>query len=578
MNILEIIKEEFESIIKENSNVKINKIITHGGMFHADEILAIQLMRMFYNPQIPVDRIFEVSEEQFDDPSTMVLDIGERLDFDKTNLDHHQDTKNLPASCILVVMWLKKYAGKNLNTPQFSEFMNFVSRIDSGEVGGGGPLDFFNAKIKIFNSIPDGINYAYQLSEAAINNTLNGGDWYDSDEAKKLIEIADNKKAEERKISEKLWNDPTMFHKEEKYAYRKDPDDKKYVGWVEIEKEKPNPIQYTLVGRGRGGYGYSVVSVDSKKYPIEPHETQSYLHGNKFLATYHTFEDAINHMKEMTSGDLSVENIVKEEVRNYLKEEDYYNTKIPDDVKKHSNKYVGRGVIWYGDPDQMIVIHKDFVDGMWGNIYDSEKLKFVEDMIRYSDDYVEFECSYATGGVTDFIDVYEEQKAYHEDRFESDYDGKANPSSLGDEELDNYAGVDELSETELLNWVTWDDVDLYDLLNKNKFFLVFNNKTIDQLKQEVQELRKKTIAETGEDFTEDDLEFFEEFIKAEMQLKGAVDDEVGDIGEFRVTLRDAHHRVFGSIAAGENYICVNLEKDDIRNYEGHYNRVTTKAT
>lgn len=274
---------------------------------------------------------------------------------------------------------------------------------------------------------------------------------------------------------------------------------------------------------------------------------------------------------------MNIFEIIKEEILSYLKEEDYYNTTLPDDVKKHSNRYVGRGVVWYGDPAQMIVIHKDFVDGMWGNIYHPEKLKFVEDLIRNSEDYVEFECSYATGGVIDFGDVYEEQLAYHQDRFVIDYDGKDEPASLGNDFLDNYAGVEDLGETDALNWLMWDDIDLYRLLENNRFFLVTTHKTLDQLKQEVQELRKKTIAETGEDFSENDMEFYEEFIKTEMALEEAVDNQEGDIGDFHVTLRDAHHRVFGAIASGEQYICVNLDIDDINKYKGYYNKVNTKG-
>jgi len=92
---------------------------------------------------------------------------------------------------------------------------------------------------------------------------------------------------------------------------------------------------------------------------------------------------------------MNIQKIIKEETINYLREEDYFDTTLPDNVKELSNRYVGRGVVWYGDPHQMIVIHKDFVDGMFGNIYDHDKLQYVEDMIRHSDDYVEFECSYA---------------------------------------------------------------------------------------------------------------------------------------------------------------------------------------
>jgi hypothetical protein len=126
--------------------------------------------------------------------------------------------------------------------------------------------------------------------------------------------------------------------------------------------------------------------------------------------------------------------------------EDYFDATLPDNIKRLSNRYIGRGVTWYGDPNQMIVIHKDYVDGMWGNIYDSDKLNYVV-----------------------------------------------------------------------------------------------------------------------------------EFIDMEESLKYTVDNEFGNIGDFRIQLRDGHHRVMGAIEAGENYICVNLDKDDVKLYADKITRVTNKG-
>lgn len=277
---------------------------------------------------------------------------------------------------------------------------------------------------------------------------------------------------------------------------------------------------------------------------------------------------------------MNIQTIINEEVVNYLQEEDYFDITLPDDIKKFSNRYFGRGVVWYGDPDQMIYIHKDFVDGMFGNIYNHDKLQYVEDIIRHSDEYVEFECSYALGGMVTLTDIKEEQNAVANDRFETDYEGTQNPATIGDEELDNYIGNDGLDDTDLLAWVSWDDIDLYNLLEKNKFFLL-HGKTVEQLKEEINQLRIKTKEEIDEDFTNADFDFIKEFIEVETNLKKAVDDGDGDIGYFRIQLRDAHHRVMGAIAAGENYICVNLEKDDLRQYGNILNnlkyvgRVTT---
>ena len=60
-----------------------------------------------------------------------------------------------------------------------------------------------------------------------------------------------------------------------------------------------------------------------------------------------------------------------------LNEEQYFNATIPDEDKQHASRYFGNNVIWYGYPEQMIVVHKDDVDGMFGNEYDQDKMDFI---------------------------------------------------------------------------------------------------------------------------------------------------------------------------------------------------------
>ena len=270
---------------------------------------------------------------------------------------------------------------------------------------------------------------------------------------------------------------------------------------------------------------------------------------------------------------MNLREIITQEVLHFIREsEEYFTQTLPDDVKQHSNTYRGRSVIWYGDPDQMIVLHKDRIHGMWGNEYDSQKLQYVEDLIRHSEEYVELECSYGIGGVVDLTDIIEHQQAENQDRFSVDYDGHDRPYSTGDEDLDKYVSTDELDE--MWDWITWDNYDLYQFLNKNKFFFV-NGKSINDFMKEINQVRVKYKEETDDDFTKNDFEFIKEFINLETSLKNAVDGEYGDIGNFDVQLRDGHHRVMGAIAAGENYVCVNLAKEQLGKFDSYINRVRT---
>lgn len=245
-----------------------------------------------------------------------------------------------------------------------------------------------------------------------------------------------------------------------------------------------------------------------------------------------------------------------------MREEEYFTAKLPDDVKRLSKKYVGRGVTWYGDPDQMIVLHKSKVEGMWGNIYYPEKLEYIQDLIHNSEENVELECSYGIGSVIDITDITEEQTSYVNGEFEINYEQLSEPRSTGDEELDLYLGTEDLSEFDEISMYV-DNYDLFELYNNYKTRLGLGHSSVDEVKNKFKEMGG----------TEEDIESLNKFIEFEGMIKSAIDDKEGDIGTFMVQLRDGHHRVMGAIAAGEEYICLNLAKDDINTFKGYYQKV-----
>jgi hypothetical protein len=126
----------------------------------------------------------------------------------------------------------------------------------------------------------------------------------------------------------------------------------------------------------------------------------------------------------------------------YGDEEQYFKPKLDADVKANSSRYEGRNVVWYGSIGNMIVLTRDEVDGMTGNIYDEEKLAYLTKLIRDYPEKVELECSYAHGHVINLIDIKEELESFYNDRFVVEYDGHEEPYRTGDEELDEYIGKD----------------------------------------------------------------------------------------------------------------------------------------
>ena len=255
--------------------------------------------------------------------------------------------------------------------------------------------------------------------------------------------------------------------------------------------------------------------------------------------------------------------IIKEEwneYEQYDQGEKYFSTKLPDDIKNRSHKWSGKNVTWYGDPDQMIVISKDDVHGMFGNAYDSQKLQYVKDMIEESPENVEFECSYGIGGIVDIIEVSEHQTANFEGSFQTDYDGHTDPYTTGDSELDEYLG----NEYYISDNYDFDSDEAESFLDEHKLFLVRNPGKLETFKREY-----IIKAEPSED----DVEVMYEIVGIQKRLLDAVKNNEGDLGTFKVQLRDGHHRVMGAIDSGEQYVCLNLAKDDIERFKGSYVKV-----
>lgn len=260
--------------------------------------------------------------------------------------------------------------------------------------------------------------------------------------------------------------------------------------------------------------------------------------------------------------------LIRESIEKIIQEEDYFDENLPKEVKRHSSKYVGRQVTWYGDPEKMIVVHKSQVEGMWGNIYDPEKLRYLVELINNSEDNVEIECSYAIGELNSIVDVIEEQTAHHNDSFSVDYDGKKEPASTGDDELDEYLGNEEYIIDN--NMTSGGEVD--DFLKENRFKLIYDLKSKEQLQAEFKNV--EIDENDGEDYKdENDYEAFREFIKYEEAAIEAIENNSGDIGNFTVQLRDGHHRVMGAIEAGEERVCVNVDKESLEKYSNYITKV-----
>lgn len=243
-------------------------------------------------------------------------------------------------------------------------------------------------------------------------------------------------------------------------------------------------------------------------------------------------------------------------LENEYSEDKYYSHKLPTKIKNGLVKYSTRGIDWYGDPDQMIVVSSDSVDGMYGNTYNHDKLKSITNMIKTTRDgsvpNMEISCGYATATVVSLQEITEEQESVIGGTFRTDYDGHDTPLTTGDGELDRYITSEGISL--IFDYAEPDEIVLFEKL---KFGIVHKEYTEDQLREKLSD----SI----------DVDLLDEFIDKENELNDAVNSNDGDLGRFKIQVRDGHHRTMGAISAGEPTVCVNLVKEDLYLIEGKSN-------
>jgi len=199
--------------------------------------------------------------------------------------------------------------------------------------------------------------------------------------------------------------------------------------------------------------------------------------------------------------------------------EDYYPSSASGEIFEEwpsppHDYYSGRRVVWIGTEGRMIRAQPEYLQHIWGNIFDQDKLAAVASGISSATGPVGIIAPYGQAGVIDPVRV-KESIEYAED------EGLDEPYTTGDEELDAYltdpgAAIEERADLE---------------------------------------------------------ESSEEEARAlfEAELAAAVAAGDGDLGEIAVTVRDGNHRAFGALLGGEPYVYVMLMDNDYqRLMEGRY--------
>lgn len=242
--------------------MNITKIITHNGLFHADEVFAIALINVLNGNAVPVERKRDISLEEFQDPQVWVIDVGLQLDTELNNLDHHQDAK-LEAACVLVLerVFETGYCSFELYQELRESFMS-ISHIDRNGFDG---IDGFqvNSLIKSFNNLPNGFELAINVAESYIK--------------------ACQDTVDKAYVSLEIWNRGIEVISGVRVC------DEFPIHW----KRYVTHEALFLVAPDMTGTKWNVHSADSSKFPVRSTGKEEFLHAGRFIAAFATKEEAI---------------------------------------------------------------------------------------------------------------------------------------------------------------------------------------------------------------------------------------------------------------------------------------------
>lgn len=201
--------------------------------------------------------------------------------------------------------------------------------------------------------------------------------------------------------------------------------------------------------------------------------------------------------------------------------------------------YKGRRVEWVGKIGMTLKVNSEDISSREDNITDPKKVQAVKNHILKSESRVRFDTPPADIRIIDLDTIRETQEAFARDALQLEY-RIGEPFTTGDDDVDKYLylDIDEFAE-----YVGLDS----DFVDGD------GNPIMD----EILEYNDQEEAESIRD------EIIETFYDIRNRLDDCIKEKSGDIGRIWAVLRDANHRTWGAILAGEPYIYV---------YPHHYNK------
>lgn len=284
-----------------------DKVITHDGIFHADEKVArgFLIAKGIISWSTPFERRSlrdGVTREELDNPKICILDMGRELNPQKGNFDHHQDA-NIQATNMLVLEYFER--DEAVKAIMKESMFDYLDRVDRGLVVEKPTTLTVPQIIRALNSLENGSKIADQVTHSLVFDCYFSAMAGKSCTPNQLINNLSDKFSPLRtKVAEALFlQQLALLESAERWEsevkkfgkYAVQDNDRQIVGWHELAEKDGVTALVTPSLRG----GWNMISVSTDVFRIPSHETQTFLHASGFMAAYETKEAAINHAEEI---------------------------------------------------------------------------------------------------------------------------------------------------------------------------------------------------------------------------------------------------------------------------------------
>lgn len=239
------------------------KLLTHNGIFHCDELVAINLLRIFTKQNFEIVRNSKVdNEENYE----YIVDIGNKYDGYKF-FDHHQN-KALPSAAKLVWTYIITNFLKQVSEENgfFKSLDNLVNKVSWNDTDGACKDDCFISMISALNNKNNGFEEALNISYNLMKN------------------LADSMHEEEIKLKK-------LKDSEQINGFVIYEDSNLPLGWRDVANN--GVVSINLRG------GWNVISKDTNKLILPESEKATFRHNSGFMLVFATKMDALEYIQNL---------------------------------------------------------------------------------------------------------------------------------------------------------------------------------------------------------------------------------------------------------------------------------------